>query len=371
MRTEYLSLDGTQGDAGKISHAARLLQAGALVAFPTETVYGLGADARNPQALAALAAVKDRRESKPFSLLVPSLRHAETLAGGFSRIAQKLARVYWPGPLTLVVPTRAGGTVGLRLPDHLVARALLARCGFPLATPSANRSGTAELATAAQVRAALDGEIALILDGGPARQGRPSAVVRVQGETLHIQREGVIPGAELLETAGPTVLFVCTGNTCRSPMAAGFCRLGMADLHRAAPLLQDQASADACQTLPFRVFSAGTNAVGGRPADRLAVAVMREVGVDISDHRTRSLTPEGLDRADWVFAMTRRQRDSILALMPASADRVQLLSSRNEDITDPVAGSFEMYRRVRDKIASCLRDVVKVVGEVVGRKGGY
>src|ERR1051326_8878073 len=118
MRTEYLVLDGGPGDSAKIAHAAMLLQAGALVAFPTETVYGLGADARNPEALARLTEVKGRKEGKPYSLLVPSLRHAEESAGGFSRIAQKLARTYWPGPLTIVVPRRGGGSVGLRLPEH-------------------------------------------------------------------------------------------------------------------------------------------------------------------------------------------------------------------------------------------------------------
>jgi L-threonylcarbamoyladenylate synthase len=362
MRTEYLTLDGGPSDAGKIAHAARLLQAGALVAFPTETVYGLGADARNPEALARLTAVKGRREGKPYSLLAPSLRHAEAIAGGFSRIARKLTRVYWPGPLTLVVPRRGGGTVGLRLPDHPVARTLLSHCGFPLATPSANRSGDAEPVAAEQVRAALDGEVALILDGGTSRQGRPSAVVRVQGETVQVQREGMIPTAELLEVASPTVLFVCTGNTCRSPMAAGFCRLGMADAHHIVPAADAPAGESADDTLPYRVLSAGTNALDGKEADRLAVEVMREVGVDLTPHRTHGLSPADVDRADWIFTMTRRQRESILALMPTCSERVQLLSSRGEDIPDPIAGSVEQYRRVRDKIASCLRDVVKLVG---------
>jgi len=370
MRTEYLTLDGGFGDGGKIAHAAKLLQAGALVAFPTETVYGLGADARNTEALSRLLSVKGRHENKPFSLLVPSLSQAEALCGGFSRIARKLARVYWPGPLTLVVPRRGGGTVGLRLPDHPVARALLARCGFPLATPSANRSGAAEPVTAQQVREALDGQVALILDGGPARQGRPSAVVRVQDETLRIQREGILPGRELLETASPAVLFVCTGNTCRSPMAEGFCRQGIAGAHRSLAAGISTAATEGGAELPLLVRSAGTNAVENRPADRLAIEVMREVGVNISRHRSRSLSPASVDRADWVFTMTRRQRESILALMPAGAERIQLLSPRNEDITDPEPGAVEMYRRVRDRIATCLRDVVKLVGEVGRQSGG-
>jgi tRNA threonylcarbamoyl adenosine modification protein (Sua5/YciO/YrdC/YwlC family) len=349
MRTEYLTLDGGPGDSAKIAHAAMLLQAGALVAFPTETVYGLGADSRNPEALARLTQVKGRDEGKPYSLLVPSYKQAEQVAGGFSRIAQKLARIYWPGPLTLVVPRRSGGSVGLRLPEHRVARSLLSHCGFPLATPSANRSRTPEPITAKQVRDQLDGEISLILDGGPAKQGRPSAVVKVDNERIEIKRAGSIPNAEILEAARPTILFVCTGNTCRSSMAAGFCQLGLAEANKG-------------ETLPFRVLSAGTNAVDGELADRLAIEAMREVGVDISRHRTRSLTPSLLEAADWVFTMTRGHRESILMLMPTCSDRVQLLSTRNEDIPDPVSSSLEQYRRVRDRIASCLRDVVRLVG---------
>ena len=89
---------------------------------------------------------------------------------------------------------------------------------------------------------------------------------------------------------------------------------------------------------------------------------MREVGVDISRHRTRGLTPNLIDTADWVFTMTRTHRESILMLMPASSERIQLLSSRNDDIPDPVSTTPELYRRVRDKIASCLREVVRPVG---------
>ena len=349
MRTEFLTLDGGAGDADKIAHGAKVLQAGGLVVFPTETVYGLGADARNPEALARLTQVKGARGGKPYSLLVPSLRHAVEAAGGFSRISHKLARVYWPGPLTLVVPRRDGGTVGLRLPEHRVARSLLSHCGFALATPSANRSGSAEPVTARQARDALDGEVALILDGGPARQGRPSAVVRVEQENIKVEREGMISSAEILQVASPTILFVCTGNTCRSPMAAGYCHYGMAEAHKG-------------ESLPFRVLSAGTHADEGERADPMAIEAMREVGVDISTHRTHSLTPSLLDSADWIFTMTRAHRDSILSLMPSCAERLQLLSRQNEDIVDPVSHSLDLYRRIRDKIASCLRDVVRSMG---------
>ena len=348
MKTEFLTLDGGSNDNEKIIRAARLLQAGELVAFPTETVYGLGADSRNPESLARLSRVKGRPEDKPYSLLVPSLKQASDAAGGFSRIASKLARIYWPGPLTLVVPKQGGGRVGLRLPEHAVTRSLLAHCGFPLATPSANRSGSAEPVTAQQVRESLSGEIALILDSGPAKHGRPSAVVLVDENSIQVSRQGVITEDELRLSASPTILFVCTGNTCRSPMATGFCNLVLAD-------------SQAKRLLPFRVLSAGTQARDGCPADPLAVEAMREIGIDITSHLTSNLTPGMLDSADWIFTMTRAHRDSILELMPSCEDRLQLISCGTEEIEDPASHSIKLYRRVRDKIAGCLRDVIKLV----------
>ena len=351
MKTEVLTLDGSPDDLAKIRHAAKLLQAGALVAFPTETVYGLGADSRNAEALTRLTQVKGRDERKPFALLVPSLRQAEEAAGRFSRVALKLTRLYWPGPLTVVVPRRGGGSVGLRLPEHPITRALLAQGGFPLATPSANRSGNREPQTAQQVLEDFDGQIPLILDGGPTRQGRPSTVVHLDPSgALKILREGIIPTAEIQEAARPSILFICTGNTCRSPMAEGFCRQALQNL-------EPRKSTE----LAFCVSSAGTSATEGQRADPLSLAVMREVGVDLSAHRTRSLNPALLDGADWIFTMTWAHRESILRVMPACRDRIRLLSTLGEDIPDPATQPIERYRLVRDRIAHDLRDVLRAV----------
>ncbi len=179
-----------QADADGITRAAALLTAGALVAVPTETVYGLAARADNAKAVAAIYAAKGRPDFNPLIVHVADLPHAERL-GEFDARAQSLASAFWPGPLTLVVPRRrdaalakavtAGlSTVALRCPAHPAMQALLAATGLPLAAPSANRSGMISPTSADHVAATLDGRIALILDGGPCTAGIESTIVAVR-----------------------------------------------------------------------------------------------------------------------------------------------------------------------------------------------
>ncbi len=167
--------------AAEIEQAAALLRRGELVAFATETVYGLGGDATNDHAVAAIFAAKDRPRFNPLIIHVADADEAGALVR-FDARAQLLAQRFWPGPLTLVLPRAPGcpialiasaglDTVALRLPAHELARALIRHTGRPIAAPSANRSGRVSPTTAAHVAAELDGRIAAILDGGPCRVG--------------------------------------------------------------------------------------------------------------------------------------------------------------------------------------------------------
>ena len=192
MHTERLSAD----DPGDVRRAAELLGAGALVAFPTETVYGLGARADDPAAMAELVRLKRRPQGKEFPRLVPDPPAARA-CGRFDAVAEALADAFWPGPLTIVVPARDGGEVGLRCPDCEVARRMLSLVGAVVAAPSANVSGEPPALSAPAVLAAFDGRIAAVLDGGPARIGGASAVVRVRGGRLEMLRQGAVARADL------------------------------------------------------------------------------------------------------------------------------------------------------------------------------
>jgi L-threonylcarbamoyladenylate synthase len=199
MKTERLQADKPED----VARAAALLREGRVVAFPTETVYGLGARADDPDAVAELARLKRRPEDKRFTLLIASPDEARRYAAP-GPVALALARAFWPGPLTLVVPDGRGGDIGLRCPEHPVALELLRRVGTAVAAPSANVSGRPAATTAAEVLEAFEGRIAAVLDGGPVELGIASTVARVLDGELEILREGAISESRLREAIRST-----------------------------------------------------------------------------------------------------------------------------------------------------------------------
>lgn len=200
MRTQVLAYSNES-----IAKAARLILAGEPVAVPTETVYGLAADATNAAAVARIYEAKGRPSFNPLIVHVPDLESAERI-GEFSEEARALARRYWPGPLTLVVPLREHSgiasivtaglpTIGLRVPAHEAMQALLGAAKRPLAAPSANASGVISPTRADHVLKSLAGRIPLIIDGGPARNGIESTIVAATGGSLRLLRPGPIEWA--------------------------------------------------------------------------------------------------------------------------------------------------------------------------------
>lgn len=205
-----MKMERLKGEPEGIARAVAILRAGGLVAFPTDTVYGLGADAKSEAAVARLALAKGRPEGKPFSLLVASMQMAHAIAI-FDPRAEILARAFWPGALTLVLPLRreaeiapratAGRTsIGLRLPDHPVSHALLQGFGAPIAAPSANPSGSPSPLCASDVANGLGGKITALLEAPPAPKGRDSTVIDLTSQRPRLLRAGAI-GADAIEAA--------------------------------------------------------------------------------------------------------------------------------------------------------------------------
>lgn len=211
MGTPVLSVDAVHPDLAAIRRAAGVIRAGGLVAFPTETVYGLGANARDADAVGRIFAAKGRPATNPVIVHVADEAQVRRVAGSWPAAARKLAAKFWPGPLTLVlakspdvpdVVTAGGPTVAVRWPAHPVAAALIREAGVPVAAPSANRSTELSPTRAEHVLRSLDGRIDLILDGGPCACGIESTVVDVTGGAVRLLRPGPITVPMLEDVVG-------------------------------------------------------------------------------------------------------------------------------------------------------------------------
>jgi L-threonylcarbamoyladenylate synthase len=209
-------------DDAAITAAAQLLNAGQIVAIPTETVYGLAADAQNAEAVAHIYAAKGRPDFNPLIVHVRDRKAAEKL-GLFNATAQALAEAFWPGPLTLVLPLKQGApvaravtaglpTIAIRCPNHPVMQALLLKSDLSLAAPSANRSGAISPTRADHVLKGLGGAVPMILDGGPCSAGLESTIVAVRDDGWQILRPGPVTSIEIEQTLGYPPLFLPTAS---------------------------------------------------------------------------------------------------------------------------------------------------------------
>jgi tRNA threonylcarbamoyl adenosine modification protein (Sua5/YciO/YrdC/YwlC family) len=349
--TRVFRISPRRPDPEAAETAAVALRRGRLVVFPTETVYGLAARADDPAAVRALRAAKGRDADKPLTV---HLAREDTPPrsrwhrfGDLSPAAHRLVRRRLPGPLTLVLPELQRGPTGFRVPDDAVAQAVLSMAGVPVVATSVNPAGEDPAVTGADAAIFAAGKASVVLDAGPVRLGTPSTVVRaLPGEPVAVLREGAIPVAEILRDAARQVLFVCTGNLCRSPLAAA--------LFEAA--LERRLRCDGADLLSRgrASLSAGTAAEAGHPATPETVDAARARGRNLRGHRSRPLTPKDLDAADRIFVMEREQKALLLEFAPEAAGKVDLLDPAGQDIPDPFGRGPEAYARAAERIAAAV-----------------
>ena len=345
-------------EPGLCAEVRALLARGGVCALPTETVYGLAARADAAPALETLRRIKGRPADMAFTWHVAE-RGALASFASLRPLAERLAERYWPGPLTLVLPgvpkglelVAQRGWTGVRFPAHAASAALLAACDFPVVMTSANAHGEKPLTRADEVAARFGAELELVVDGGPSRLGEASGVLALGPGRFELLREGLLRLEDLRRTAGLRIAFVCTGNTCRSPMAEVLARQLLTERLQAR-----RAGGPTLADFGFEDTSVGVFAAHGAPASALAVEVLEERRLDLRAHRSRPAVPEALLRCDRIYGMTAAHVEALRAqLPPGRHPPLAVLDPAAKDIADPVGGPRQAYQRALADIERALR----------------
>ena len=351
ISTKVVKIDSLIPEIEKIRMCANTLRSGGLVAFPTETVYGLGANLLNKRAVERLYKVKRRSRDKPFTIHIAQTEKVEEFARDISTNAYKLIDKLWPGPLTIILKSRKNnGAVGLRMPKNLIALNLLEATAVPVVVPSANISGDKPPKTTKEVLNSLNGLIDIVMDGGEVELGVESTIADLTREDYRIIREGAIKKDKIEKIVKTkNILFVCTGNSCRSVMAEGLFK----------KMMRSRSDVE--------IFSAGIGTLGGLKPSQETVELLKKEDIDISYCFSRPLTDEMIKKSDLILVMGNLHKDYILQRVPNSENRVYLLKefakldNMNLDITDPIGGSVELYGEVFYIIKSALERIKDLV----------
>lgn len=365
-----LHLQGTNNTEEYVDQVIASLREGQIVVFPTETVYGLGALASNEDAVQRLINAKGRQIGHALPIAIAGIHSLSRYIPSIDVVSERLARRCWPGPLTLVLDDPHGGElyslpkfvlqaikpdgcIGFRVPRHDFFLEVLQRIDEPLILTSANVTGEPPAISAEMATVGLGDKPDLFLDDGPALLQTPSSVVRVKGQLLQVIREGAITRNNIKRLTAKIILFVCTGNTCRSPMAEMLCSQMLA-----ARL--DCELAD-LENNGYVVMSAGVATLGVMPASTGAKEAIKQYGLTLERHESQSVCESILKFADVIFVMGNAHRNSVLAQWPETENRLHLLRPDEGDIADPLGGSVEDYCRCANQIEQAIEKRMNLI----------
>src|SRR3989338_1582432 len=351
MKTMIIKLNSKWPDTALLREVSAQLAQGKIVAFPTETVYGIGVSASHPEAVKRLRQLKERKNEQPLTYHIGNLGALERLNIIQSQAFKFLADQLWPGPVTFLALNQKEEKIGIRYPKNIIACELVNLSGELVVATSANRTGKKSPKTVAEVLEHFPNEIDVVVDGGNCEFGQDSTIVDTAQTPPVIVREGVWAD-RVKETIGKIkdgkytrkrILIVCTGNTCRSPMAEGWLRAEIRH-HK----LADQ----------IKVASCGIYARDGHGASMEAVLCLKNDEIDFEDFKTRMCRREDVLMSDLVLVMSDEHAKFISNLCPEVRDKIKLLN-----IADPMGLSMQYYEKsyqtIKEKMKAIWPEIIK------------
>jgi protein-tyrosine phosphatase len=360
MQAQIVQILGSTDYALETQRAAELLSAGKMVVLPTETVYGVAGLLTHSDARNALTQLRGQANAKPFTIHVARPEDALQYLGEVSAFARRAIRKFWPGPIGLVfdVPeaTRIqvarnlglepadlydGSSITLRCPDNQVFADVVQRVNQPVALITAGPSAQRVTDLSEEILAQVES----VFDAGPTRFSKPSTLLRIHADSCEIVRVGVYDQRIIDRLLRTTVLFVCSGNTCRSPMAEALAKKVLADRMGVEP--------DDLEKKGLIVLSAGSFAMPGARATPQAVEAIKTLGADLSRHRSRPLSVELIHQADVIYTMGKSHAQVVASLVPGAAEKISNLDP-DGDIEDPIGGDLPLYSQVAERIKGLI-----------------
>ena len=353
-----------------VHQAVACLAQGGVIGLATECTYALATSALQREGLARLRSLGGTSSSQPLTLLVKGEEESTDWVPGIPQVGRRLARRLWPGPLVLAFPPgltdglfgrlspeiqeliapEGGLSLGCSADPFLSGVIELMPSPLVLGSPTDPDQPAATSADRLRDLAGLD----MVIDSGPTHVRKPFTHVRIDDEQWSIEREGVIDSRTLRQMSGLIIVFICTGNTCRSPMAEAIGKLLLARrLDCPIGELEDRG---------YVVLSAGMATVGGAPAATHAIDVVRAMGASLENHRSRQVTLDLIRRADCIFAMTADHLDALLDAVPDAQPRIFLLDPAGGDLPDPIGSDQHNYRQTAQIIEQMLEERFKQMG---------